>query len=160
MDLHCLTFNLLQEIYVIYPCESMMDLHCLTFNLLQEIYVIYPCECMMDFTLVDIQSLARDLFMWSSTLVSLWWIYIAWHSMSCNWSTKIAFNLHTRFAHFVCYKILWLGFLKWCKIYFQGVTSHTPLEASKSCHKFGHLDLWVGWSSMGYIMGEYYYKET
>ncbi len=48
MDLPWLTFNLLQGIYVIYPCESMMDLRWLTFNLLQGIYMNYTFEYMMD----------------------------------------------------------------------------------------------------------------
>ncbi len=48
MDLPWSTFNLLQGIYVIYPCESMMDLHWLTFSLLQGIYMNYTFEYMMD----------------------------------------------------------------------------------------------------------------
>ncbi len=90
---------------------------------------------------LDRYSISCKGFMWS-TLVSLWWINLGWYSVSLKgiymtnpgepmmdlpWSTfnllqlkhQITFNLHTRFAHFVCYKILWLGFLKWCKIYFK-----------------------------------------
>jgi hypothetical protein len=125
------------------------------------------------FTLVDIQSLARD-FMWSS-LVSLWWILtlvdigslckgFTWPSLVSLWwifnlvdiqSLAIEAPNCIQSSYKVCTLCVLqdpvVGLLKWCKIYFKEFPY--PTLWSKSCHKFGHLDLWVGWTSMGYNGG-------
>jgi hypothetical protein len=105
-------------------------------------------------TLVDILSLCKG-FTWP-TLVNLWWI-LPWSTFNLlQLKHQIAFNLHTRFAHFVCYKILWLGF--WNDARFTSRSSHTPLKQILPqiwpFGPLGRLDLY------GDIMGEYYNNKT